>query len=378
METVFCVAVDPVLVPLCRGLEQAGIRVRLWRAAAEALAALEEKIPAVVLTQQRLPDGTGLALLDQVRARSPDTMRLLFDDRSEPAEASRALAEERVHHLVPLPCDQERLLVTVQRAIGRHRRRVAERAVLEKTLKGALNALAEVLTLLDPDGMGRTAGLHKMICALVRRLGQAPQWWYEPMARLCNLGWASLPPELRRKVNEGRPLSDEEQRLYWRHPEVGAEILSNIPRLEPLAEAIRYQEKHYDGGGFPDEDRQGEEIPLGARLLKVVLDYQRARDGGLDEGEALSRMRWQKGAHDPRILAALEEVLEEGLDGEVLEIDVPALEDGMVLRQDLHTLDGQLLARRGQVVSPLLRRLVYNFWENHNLRVPLRVSLAEA
>ncbi len=141
-----------------------------------------------------------------------------------------------------------------------------------------------------------------------------------------------------------------------------------------MAESIRYQEKHNDGGGFPEDGVKGERIPFGARLLKVVLHYDRALGAGLNGTEALARLHWNRKHYDPRILKALESVVGAPGEAEVREIDVHSLEDGMVLREDITAPDGRLLVRKGQQVTPTVRRLVYNFWTNRNLRLPILVS----
>ncbi len=56
------------------------------------------------------------------------------------------------------------------------------------------------------------------------------------------------------------------------NPILGAEIVGRIKRFEPLMEIIRHQDALYDGTGKPDHLR-GEQIPIGARIIKVVKDY---------------------------------------------------------------------------------------------------------
>ena len=56
------------------------------------------------------------------------------------------------------------------------------------------------------------------------------------------------------------------------HPGVGAEVVSHIPALRPLAPVIRAHHERWDGQGYPDQ-LAGELIPLGARILTVVDAY---------------------------------------------------------------------------------------------------------
>ncbi len=342
----------------------------------EALERLaEEGEYAVIVSDMRMPGMDGVELLSRFRRESPATVRIMLTGNSDQETAVAAVNEGDVFRFLNKPCSPQELAAAINDGLEQYRLQKAEKELLEKTVKGSLNAMSEVLSLLNPEAFGRTAGIRKQMCGIVTELGFEPEWWFEPLAMLSRIGWVILPDNLQIKVTRGQALTEEEERLYRQYPEVGAELLSRIPRMERVAEAIRYQEKHYDGGGFPEDSRKGEAIPFGARLLKVVLDFDRALSAGLNQEEALGRLHWNRKHYDPRILEALEAVLGSSETHEVIEIDVPGLADGMLLHQDVTTLDGRLLVRKGQQVSPTVRRLVYNFWENKNIRIPILVSM---
>jgi GAF domain-containing protein len=80
-------------------------------------------------------------------------------------------------------------------------------------------------------------------------------------------------------------LSKEEKSLLKRIPVEGERILRSIPDLSGVSGIIRNAREHYDGTGYPD-GKQGEDIPLGSRILAVadaygsIIDdrpYQKAR-----------------------------------------------------------------------------------------------------
>jgi HD-GYP domain-containing protein (c-di-GMP phosphodiesterase class II) len=82
---------------------------------------------------------------------------------------------------------------------------------------------------------------------------------------LHDTGYISIPREVLRK---DPPLSEEETLLVKKHPVVGVQILSHHQRLEALLPMVRHHHEAFDGSGYPDQ-KQGEEIPLGARLLHL-------------------------------------------------------------------------------------------------------------
>ena len=75
------------------------------------------------------------------------------------------------------------------------------------------------------------------------------------------------------KVYNNKDLLPNEYSMFQNHPKIGSEMLANIPRLKPVAKIIEYQEKLFNGRGVPKDEVAGDDIPLGARLLKLSLDF---------------------------------------------------------------------------------------------------------
>src|ERR1039458_7436990 len=97
-------------------------------------------------------------------------------------------------------------------------------------------------------------------------------WEFEMAAMLSQIGTVTIPPALIEKSRAGQELTKVEQDILARVPKTGADLLANIPRLESVARIVLYQQKHYDGSGFPVNFVRGEDIPIGARILKVLID----------------------------------------------------------------------------------------------------------
>jgi HD-GYP domain-containing protein (c-di-GMP phosphodiesterase class II) len=130
-------------------------------------------------------------------------------------------------------------------------------------------------------------------------------------ARLHDLGKVAVPDVILQKPGT---LTQEEWDLVRRHPVVGAEIISHIPALRPLAPVIRAHHERWDGQGYPDQ-LVGETIPLGARILTVadaylsmIVDrpYQPARA----PAAAVAELRRCAGSQfDPQVVEVLAQML---------------------------------------------------------------------
>lgn len=65
------------------------------------------------------------------------------------------------------------------------------------------------------------------------------------------------------------PLTDEEWKVMYEHPQKGASILEDIPYLKEATDIVLYHHERYDGKGYPKK-MKGDEIPMGARLVAVA------------------------------------------------------------------------------------------------------------
>lgn len=141
-------------------------------------------------------------------------------------------------------------------------------------------------------------------------------------AGLQNIGMMGLPHAIIKKQTERTP---EEEALYRRHPEIGrdalmaslaAEATETIEFLQVAVDMVGAHHESWDGTGYPDGLR-GEEIPLSARILRLVNAYNDgiSQDGYNGPGaheRAIELIRVGSGRDfDPRLVAAFLSVSEE-------------------------------------------------------------------
>ena len=128
-------------------------------------------------------------------------------------------------------------------------------------------------------------------------------------ARLHDLGKIGVPDQILRKPG---PLTQQEWDVMRHHLSWGAEMLSQIPGLERVAEIVATHHERYDGAGYP-AGLEAEEIPLGARIISACDAYQamvsnRPYRPALDVQSALRELSDQSGRQfDPDAVDALRE-----------------------------------------------------------------------
>jgi diguanylate cyclase (GGDEF)-like protein/putative nucleotidyltransferase with HDIG domain len=85
-------------------------------------------------------------------------------------------------------------------------------------------------------------------------------------ALLHDIGKLAVPEHI---LSKRGPLTPEEMKKMRMHPQVGAEIISNIKFPYPVADSILAHHERFDGSGYPNR-LSGTSIPLGARILAVA------------------------------------------------------------------------------------------------------------
>jgi DNA-binding NtrC family response regulator len=88
--------------------------------ASEALARLAGGPVHLVVTDQRMPGMSGLALLERVAADHPGITRVLLSGFSDLPEITQAAEVGLVHAYVVKPVDSARLREAVEEAVARH------------------------------------------------------------------------------------------------------------------------------------------------------------------------------------------------------------------------------------------------------------------
>ncbi len=326
----------------------------------------ENKDVAVVVSDMKMPKMDGITLLNNISKLSPNTVRVLLTGYADLNTAILAVNKGNIFKFLTKPCDDKLLEDVLIQCIRQYKLITAEKELLHGTLKGSINLLSDILSLTNPEAFGRGSRIKRMVRWIVRYFKVKNIWKYELAAMLSQIGCVVLSQETLTKIYHGKKLTEEEKQLYEMHPGVGNSLLKNIPRLSDIAQMILYQEKHYDGGGIPQDGVKGDDIPFGGRILKVALDFDLLQNRGLSKAETYKVLKSRKGIYDPKILKALEEYLGEEAKYEVKELPLKEILPGMIFGQEVKTKTGLLLLAKGHeanwAVLLKLKKICRKYW----------------
>ncbi len=339
------------------------------------LAAIEKNGPfAVVFADLKMPGMDGVTFLEMVRRDTPSTVRIMLTGYADLETSMRAVNKGEVFRFLSKPASPETLLETVQAGVEQYRLITAERVLLEKTLKGCIEMMHEALALSNPEAYCRAGHIHRYVRVIAQQADCNRIWKYEMAAMLSQLGCLTLTQETVSKLASGKPLTSQEKRMSDAVPEIGRRLISKIPRLGDVARMVAYQDKGYDGSGLPDDGVCGQEIPLGARILKIAGDFEKEVTKGNSWGEALLVLETRKGVYDPLLLRFLENALGNEDGGVPRRIKVADLRQGMVIEQDVYSKEELLLVKKGTVASSVLIARLSSYAEMAGVVEPFRIS----
>lgn len=311
---------------------------------------------AVVVSDYTMPRMNGVDLLNRIAARSPDTVRMLLTGNADLSLAIEAVNRGRIFRLLVKPCAQDELRSALDAALEQHRLRTAERELLERTLGGCVQLMADIVSHLCPNAFGRAQRLQ----AYVRHVGEAlnltPAWQLETAALLSQLGVVALPPDILSRAALPQLLNSDERAIYDAHPNVARSLLKKIPRMETVAEIVGRQARSTVPDAAPAE-KLDPRVSIQCEVLRACSHFDDLISTGTPAEEAARRTAALPEL--PSAVAAAVLALKPIVRKMVTQMErVQGLQSGMVLDEDLRRKDGRLVISRGHEITPtLLERL---------------------
>jgi response regulator RpfG family c-di-GMP phosphodiesterase len=327
------------------------VNLRTATSGADGVQAVQDGGPfAVVISDMQMPNMNGIEFLSKVRTISPNTVRIMLTGNANLDVAIDAVNDGNIFRFLNKPVDADQLYKTITDSVKQYRLITSEKVLLNKTLKGAVDLMADILSMVNPVAFSHSSRIKQYAHTIVNSLSLEDSWHYDLAAMLCQLGYISLPEDLVHKVAVGESLTQAERQHYNSHPAMGARLLKHIPRLEVVADMVAQQNDKVGKIEFQGKLSNEDKAILGGQILRVAIAYDQLISQGTDEQAAIEELKEDPANYDPILV----ETLLQGSQNrkvEVMTLPIDQLEPGLILDQPIKTQAGTLLVAKGQVLS---------------------------
>jgi hypothetical protein len=175
---------------------------------------------------------------------------------------------------------------------------------------GTLLDVARLVTILlrvtHPELGAKTDRVTELVRFVCRKLGLSQSWEFEVAARLSQIGYLGLDPELVAAWKRGDVLEEEHQRALASHPLIARDLLSDVSRLETVREMIARQSEPFTvGGADVDPVSTRDRTELGGHVLRACSEFDELVWAGADSQTAAKSLSIHSSEFDPEVVEAL-------------------------------------------------------------------------
>jgi response regulator RpfG family c-di-GMP phosphodiesterase len=304
----------------------AGYNCLLAQDGREGLEVFKAARPPMMVTDLKMPNMDGIALLQAVRAIDPDAAVIVLTGAADVKTAIDSL-KLGAYDFIMKPVNVDELVIAADRALERRQLLIERREYqtylelrveeatrdlqgayrqLQDTYKSTLEALGSALDTRDVGTEAHSRRVHGYSLSTARECG-VPEEQLTDIAHgvlLHDIGKIGIPDAILLKPG---PLTPEEWKVMRRHPEIGKRLIENIPFLCGAVPIVYHHHERWDGSGYPLGLR-GEGIPLGARIFAVVdafdaMTFDRPYSKAISFEAAKAEIRRCAGTHfDPSVV----------------------------------------------------------------------------
>ncbi len=325
----------------------------------------------IVLSDYKMPEMNGAQLLSAVKEISPDTVRMMLTGQADMDAVIKVINEGNIFRFLTKPCPSELLIKNIDEGIKQFRLINAEKELLSKTLSGSLQVMTDILVLAKPQAFNRSLRVKEIAKKMLNQMKIEGAWQIEIAAMISQIGCVTVPDSILNKVYKNLNISHEDRVMYQLHTRTSSEIIAKIPRLGHVSQIIAYQEKYYNGTGFPNDGVRGKDLPLGSRILRIAMDYDNLLQSDTSCEDALKSIKERNGWYDEKLVEVLEKSVKKTENRKkfsIMDISIKELSEEMYLSEEIVTASGVILGGKNQKVTKTMIVTLENYYKNEEIK----------
>jgi CheY-like chemotaxis protein len=334
-------------------LSQVGYDVSVALDGESALEVVEEQIPNLILLDIMMPGMNGYQVCEELQ-KNPKWNKIpvvFISAMNETQDKIQAFQSGGVDY-VNKPFQPEEILARVYTHLDlAHTRKDLEKT-LSQTLTGTMRMLMDVFTMVQPHLFSWAQKMHYGMKKQSRVLLLKESWIYEMAGMLLPLGMLAMSSQLLERLAQGDVLTDPEKKQLERDTSLGAKMLSAIPKLEEVAEILRFSTLHPRELLSKSADEELSDLQKAGVVLRILRENPQSATAVLEEPSYLPNMLKRHYGIEWKIPQdeEAEKQQNESANEEEFRYEKYALshmQPGYILQEDVVATDGRKLAGKG-------------------------------
>lgn len=312
---------------------------------------------AVVLSDMRMPRMNGAEMLSSIKKLDDEVVTVLLTGHTDFDSAMAAVNQGNVFRMLSKPCPPQTLRKVLDDAIVQYDLITSRRILLDQTLRGSVDALAQSLATAQPLFFGRAQRVRRLANGLADGVNLKDSWRVGVAAIFSQLAYLSIPQHLGESVYHRKDLNSETKAMVRELPVETLKIVDLIPGLEDIREILQRIDVQPK---FELEDGSG--VRTAASILRAALDYDYYQELGHEDSLIIKTLQSRDETYDPLVVETLGKFLDADAHSYTIEeIDTRNLTEGMRLDQDLFLDDSMLIASSGSDIDRSLLKIIRNY-----------------
>ena len=293
---------------------------------ADAIRVLEQHDVAILITDQRMPQMTGIELLRHTSRLRPHMVRVLLTGYTDVEVLVEAINSGLVYMYVTKPWNNDDLKLTINRACEHYESIKKSSALtlanerllarLQENKASVISALSDMSKARDEYSYDHAVRVRNYATSIAQRIGLST-------IEIEALAAAAMLHDLAevdsfKAAERARPFALAQSTQSLAHLECEAKLLEAIPELAMVAEVIKFHRENFDGSRSP-EGLSREQIPLASRILRVAKEFDslvqpKAPAASMRPDEAMRFLSQRSGKQfDPQVIQVMSQLSESDL-----------------------------------------------------------------
>lgn len=389
-------------------IDEENINVFTALSGKEGLEILKNNDISVIVSDQRMPEMSGVEFLEKARKMSPDSIRIILTGYADINAAMDAINKGSVYRYITKPWNDNELIITILNAVETYRlikenkhlteltkkqneelkkwstelefyvqqqtidltkqnkelKKLNER--LNKNIKDFITSFSNLIELRDKSVSSHSNSVAEISKEMAVKMGMnsSEVETIAIAAQLHDIGKIGISDVV--LLKNPAEMSPDEIAEYKKHPVRGQGAIDSIEDLRSAGILIRHHHEWFNGKGFPDGIK-GKQIPVGSRIIAIADQFDRLIHGVSQihaVQSVLDKIRTSLGTQfDPELFKFFTDVVKEKFDSiskkvEIdlktrieIELTVNDVMPGMIVSRDIRSGTGLLLLSAGTVLN---------------------------